>query len=152
VTLSVTAADLSDVPLSTLVDIRQREAKEPRLRAMRHHYAGTLDSYIKQLATDARSPRDVAEIERQFTQDVDEDIAALKEELKVEGKKVLLCKELMGAAAIAVAGAFVQPALAGAFAAGALYRTKVEYRATRNKTLERHAMSWLYEMRRLKPY
>ena len=110
VTLSVMAADLSNVPLSTLVDIRQREAKEPRLRTMRHHYAGTLEADIEQLATDARSARDVAEIERQFIQDVDEDIAVLKEELKDEGKKVLLSKELMGAAVIAVAGAFVQPA------------------------------------------
>jgi hypothetical protein len=152
VTLSVMAADLSNVPLSTLVDIRQREAKEPRLRTMRHHYAGTLEAYIQQLATDARSARDVAEIERQFIQDIDEDIAVLKEELKDEGKKVLLSNELMGAAAIAAAGAFVQPALAAALAAGALYRTKVEYSTARNKTLERHAMSWLYEMRRFKPY
>lgn len=38
--------------------------------------------------------------------------------------------------------------LAAALAAGALYRTKVEYSTARNKTLERHAMSWLYEMRR----
>jgi hypothetical protein len=119
---------------------------------MHHNYAGKLESYITRLAGDARSLRDVAEIEREFTLDVDNDIATLKEELKDECKKVIFSKELMGAAAITVAGAFVQPAVASVLAAGALYRSKVEYRAARNRTLERHAMPWLYEMRRFKIY
>jgi hypothetical protein len=36
-------------------------------------------------------------------------------------------------------------------AAGALYRAKVEYRAARNKTLDKHAMAWLYQMKILAP-
>jgi hypothetical protein len=55
-----------------------------------------------------------------------------------------------GTAAIALGGTFVEPLTGSVLAAGALYKAKVEYRAARNRTLDKHAMSWLYEIRRVK--
>jgi hypothetical protein len=113
---------------------------------MRHAYLRKLDTYIERLRKEAHSSRDVTEIERTFQQEVADDVNLLKDELKEEGKRVMFSKEI-GVAAIAIAGAFVEPQ-AGLLAAGALYKAKVEYRVARNRTLDKHAMSWLYEMHR----
>lgn len=150
VTLSIEVADLSAVSLTSLVSMRDREATQPRLRTMRHNYVHKIDAYITRLSSEARSPRDVSEIERCFQAEVADDIALLREELKGEGKKILFSKEMLGAAAIAAGGVFVSPAAGSLIAAGALYRAKTEYRAARNKTLEKHSMSWLYEMKKVK--
>lgn len=150
--MSVEMADVSGVSLSALVRIRSREAAQPQLRVMRHNYVNKLDSYITRLSKEARSAGDVKEIARLFQEEVADDIALLRQELKDEGKKIFFSKEMMGAAAIAVAGTFIEPTTATLLASGALYRAKVDYKAARNKTLERHSMSWLYEMKRLKVF
>lgn len=151
VTLSVEMADVSGVSLPALARIRDREAAEPRLRLMRHNYVNKIDSYVERLSKEARSAGDVIEIGRAFQEEVADDIGLLRNELKEEGKKVLFSNGMLGAAAVAVAGTFV-PASAPLLAAAALYRTKVEYKTARNKTLEKHSMSWLYEMKRLKVF
>jgi hypothetical protein len=151
VTLSFTTLNVSGVSLQALTAIRSREKDRPHLRQMRHAYLQKLDTYVARLSTAARRARDVREIEREFLLDVSDDVALLKEELKDEAKKVIFSKE-MGATAIALAGTFVEPIMGSLLAAGALYRSKVEYRAARNRTLERHAMAWLYETRGLTAY
>ena len=150
VTMSIELADVSGVSLSSLRKIRERESAEPRLRTMRHNYAAKIDSYITRLSKEARSAGDVREIGRTFQREVSDDIALLREELKDEGKKVIFSKEVMGAAALVLAGTFVEPTTTSLLAAGALYKAKVDYKAARNKTLDKHPMSWLYEMRRVK--
>lgn len=149
VTLSLNVLDVSDVNLAALVSVRDSEKKRPELRAMRHAYVRKLDGYIERLRKEARNARDVTEIERTFQQEIADDVKLLKDELKAEGKKVIFSKEF-GAAAVALGGTFVEPLTGSLVAAGALYKAKVEYRAARNKTLEKHAMSWLYEMRRIR--
>jgi hypothetical protein len=151
VTLSIEIADVSGVSLRALTAMRERESVQPRLRTMRHSYAQKIDSYIKRLSSEARSARDVEEIERLFKKEVSDDIGLLRAELKDEGQKVLFSKEMVGAAAIVAAGVFIEPS-AAILAAAPLYRAKVDYRAVRNRTLERHSMSWLFEMRRLKAF
>src|SRR5437879_4984883 len=98
------------------------------------------------LSKEARSAADVKEIGRVFQREVADDIALLREELKDEGKKVIFSKEVMGAAALVMAGTFVEPMTSSLLAAGALYKAKVDYKAARNKTLDKHSMSWLYEI------
>ncbi len=41
-----------------------------------------------------------------------------------------------------MAGTFVEPMVSSLLAAGALYKAKVDYKAARNKTLDKHSMSW----------
>lgn len=149
VTLSLNVLDVSAVNLASLVALRESEGKRPELRAMRHAYVRKLDTYVERLRKEARSSRDVTEIERTFEQEIADDVQLLRDELKTEGKKVIFSKEF-GAAAIALAGTFIEPMTGSLFAAGALYKAKVEYRAARNRTLDKHALSWLYEMRRLR--
>lgn len=151
VTLSVEMADLSGVSLSALVGIRNREAAEPRLRTMRCNYVNKIDAYVTKLSAEARSARDVTEIERCFQEEVADDIGLLREELKDEGKKVIFSRAMMGAAAIVAAGVFIEPT-AALLAAAPLYKAKTDYRTARNKTLEKHSMSWLYEMKRVKVF
>jgi hypothetical protein len=152
VTMTIEVADVSGVSISSLTKIRERESAQPRLRAMRQNYAAKINSYVERLAKEARSAGDVKEIARTFQRDVEDDLALLREELKDEGKKVIFSKEVMGAAAIALAGTFVEPLSSSLLAAGVLYKAKVDYRVSRNKTLEKHSMSWLYEMNRVKVY
>ena len=108
VTLSLVSADVSRVRLSTLVALRNKEESHPELRAMRHNYVNKVGQYIGRLSTQARSERDVREIERVFQQEVSDDILLLKEELKEEAKLVVFSKEF-ATAAIAIAGTFVEP-------------------------------------------
>jgi hypothetical protein len=150
VTMSIELADVSGVRLSSLWKIRERESAESRLRTMRHNYVAKIESYIARLSKEARSAGDVREISRMFQKDVADDISLLREELKDEGKKVIFSKEVLGAAALVSAGIFVEPAAALLLAAGALYKAKVDFKTARNKTLDKHPMSWLYEMRRVK--
>lgn len=149
VTLSLKTLDVSDVSVETLVTMRERESGRPDLRAMRHAYVRKLDTYVDRLRKEARSSRDITEIERTFEQEIADDVALLRHELKTEGKKVIFSKGIVGAAAIAIAGTFVHPMAGSAIAAGALYKAKVEYRAARNRSLDKHGLSWLYEMRRV---
>jgi hypothetical protein len=151
VTMSIELADVSGVSLSSLSKVREREATQPRLRAMRHNYAAKIDTYIARLSKEARSAGDVKEIARTFQREVEDDLALLREELKDDAKKVIFSKE-MGAAAIAMAGTFVEPITSSLLAAGVLYKAKVDYRTARNRTLDNHPMSWLYEMNRVKAY
>jgi hypothetical protein len=152
VTLSLSTADVSSVDLRALLKVRQKEDEQPNLRQMRHNYVAKLDAYIDRLRTEARNRGDIAEIERLFQEEVADDIALLKEELKDEAKKVIFSKEF-AAAAVALSWTFFEPVLGSVGTAGALYRAKVQYRAARNKTLSNHAMSWLYEAKgRIKPY
>jgi hypothetical protein len=150
-TLAVEALNLSRVNISALVELRSKEASKPSLRAMRHAYVEKLSSYIERLSSEARNKHDVKEIERQFKQDVTDDIQLLKEELKTEAKNVVMSKEFC-TAVVAAAGTFLAPpnplSPAGAmFSAAALGQTATKYRAARNKALSSHSMSWLYEVK-----
>lgn len=150
VTISIDLADVSGVSVSSLRKIREREAQQPRLRIMRHNYVAKIDLYIARLSKEARSAGDVREIGRTFQKEVSDDIALLREELKDEGKKVIFSNEVMGAAALVMAGTFVEPISSSLLGVGALCRAKVNYKAARNKVLEKHSMSWLYEMKQVK--
>ena len=123
VTISLLTADVSHVNLPSLLRLRRQENSRPELRAMRHNYLNKLHQYSERLRTEARSRRDIQEIERMFRNDVSDDIALLKEELKDEAKKLFFSTEV-ATAAIALPGIFVHP-VAAVVPAAALYRLAV---------------------------
>lgn len=141
VTLSIQTLNLSNVDMAALARVRANEGAE--LRKMRHSYVRKLDSYVKRLCTEAKVKSDVKEIERQFQQEVKDDIGLLLEELKGEAKKILFSREFRTAALIAAGGA-IHPAIA-AGAAVPLLQAQTQYKIARNKALAGHSMSWLYE-------
>jgi hypothetical protein len=151
VTISLKALDFKHVKLARLVEIREKEKSQggAQLRNLRHGYLRKIEEYANKIAN-AKNKRDKEEIERIFEQEMKDDFDLLKDELKDEARKVI-CSGEMGAAVIALAGAFISPTLAtlGPLTAiGALYRKKNEYRNARNKALKAHTTSWLYSIRR----
>ncbi len=148
-TISLKTMNFKDVSLSRLVEIREKEktASGAHIRALRHNYLRKIEEYVDKLKK-SQTEQDTIEIERIFEQEMRSDLNLLQDELKDEAKKVFLSSE-MATAVIALAGSFLEPTIGLTLAGGALHRKKVEYRASRNKTLKGHPMSWLYSMKKV---
>ncbi|MEB3308862.1 MAG: hypothetical protein VKJ02_01365 [Snowella sp.] len=148
-TISLKMMNFKDVSLSRLVEIREKEktASGAHIRELRHNYLRRIEDYADKLK-ESQNEQDTIEIERIFEQEMKSDLNLLQDELKDEAKKVFLSSE-MATAVIALAGSFLEPTIGLTVAGGALYRKKVEYRASRNKTLKSHPMSWLYSMKKV---
>lgn len=142
VTLSLQTLNLSQVDIAALARVRASEDKKPELRKMRHSYVSKLEGYVTRLSTEAKGARDVEEIERQFKQEVKDDVGLLREELKDGAKKFFFSKEF-GAAVVAIPGTALLTPFA-AFGAVPLVRPYSDFKVARNKTLAGHSMSWLY--------
>jgi len=150
VTISLKVMNFQRVSTQRLIELRQKEKSDPRLRDLRHKYLRTIEEYAEKLA-EAPTPQDVAGIERVFEQKMKDDLKLLADELKDEAKKVFFSKEI-ATAIVAIAGSFVEPVVGLVIAGGALYKKKVDYRVARNKTLQGHPMSWLYSTRKFPVY
>lgn len=150
ITISLKIMNFEDVSLSRLVQLREKEktASGSHIRALRHNYLKKIEEYTDQLKKTKRK-QDAEEIERVFEQSMRDDLNLLQDELKDEAKKVFFSSEMMATAAIAAAGSLLTPTVGLAIAGGALYRKKVEYSASRNKSLKGHSMSWLYSMKKV---
>ncbi len=147
-TISLSALDLSNVPLPRLVQLREKETTQPALRAMRHAYTEKLGSYVDRLRQEAKSSSDIAEIERLFKQDISDDMGMLREELKEDAKHLFFSKEL-AIAVVAFAGTIVEPISSTLITAGSLEKARLSFASTRRKTLAKHPSSWLYQLKRL---
>jgi hypothetical protein len=149
VTISLKIMNFKDVSLSRLVELREKEktASGSYIRALRHSYLQKIEEYTDRLKK-VQSKKDADEIERVFEQAMRDDLNLLQDELKDEAQKVFFSSE-MATAAIALASSPWTNTVGLALAGGALYRKKVDYRASRNKALKGHPMSWLYAMKRV---
>jgi hypothetical protein len=146
-TISLSTLDLSKVPLSRLVRLREKEPTQPALRAMRHAYTEKLGSYVDRLRQEAKSTSDIAEIERLFKQEISDDIGMLREELKEDAKHLFFSKEL-AIAVVALAGTIIEPISSKLITAGSLEKARLSFSSTRRKTLAKHPSSWLYQLKR----
>ena len=153
VALSIEALDARAIPLKKLVEMRKRELRGPGTgySAMRRRYLAALESHLKRIGSEARSERDVKELDRQFKEDLKQDLADLKAELGLASKKALFSKEV-ALSALVLAGSLVAP-IAGLTALGTeigglgiipLVKAAVEFRAARREALRKHTMSWLF--------
>jgi hypothetical protein len=114
-------------------------------------YLQTLEAHIARVIREAKSRSDIRELERQFDNDLKQDLADLKAELGIASSKALFSKEV-ALSVILVAGSFVAPiagltALAtsvGGIGIIPLIKSAVDYRATRRDALRKHTMSWLF--------
>lgn len=153
VTISIKTINLKNIEIKSLASYRKRESNSngAQLRALRHNYLEKINEYVERLVNESKTKKDKIEIERQFEQNMRDDLNNLCEELKVEAKKVVFSKE-MAVAVLATAGTIIEPYTSTIIGIGALYKKKVEYKASRKKTLEQHPMSWLYESKHFKIY
>jgi hypothetical protein len=153
VTIAVKVLDPDQFTLGELIELREQELKKPgkRLRKMRHNFMNHIDAYVKRIAACQGDTADIREIERQYEEDVRDDLQELKDSLKRSRTDALLSKEF-GIGTIATVGSSVVgegfniPALtmvAGVAAVGTLVSGVRAYQAKRRDALSKHAMSWL---------
>lgn len=153
VTLSLEVLDARALPLRKLVDLRKRESKRggTDYSAMRRRYLQTLRAHVKRVATETRSSADLRELQRQFKEELKEDLGDLKAELNIASLKALFSKEV-ALSALITAGSLTAP-IAGLTALASqiglvgvipLLKAAVELRGARRTALQRHMSSWLY--------
>ena len=153
VSLSLKALDAREVPLRKLVEFRKRELRRggSDFSAFRRRYADRLQYHLVRIGKEGKSPGDVRELERQFQEEMKQDLADLKEELGLASKKALLSKEVVLSALI-LAGSFAAPiaglttlaSTVGGIGVIPLMRAAVKYRGARREALKRHTMSWVF--------
>jgi hypothetical protein len=153
VSLSVEALDGRRVPLRKLVEFRKRELRTggSDYAAMRRRYAKAVQSHLDRLGKEARTASDVRELDRQFKDELKQDIAELKKELDVVSVKTLFSREV-ALSTLILAGTLLSPiagltALAtnvGGIGVIPLMKAAVDYRTSRREVLQKHAMSWLF--------
>ena len=153
VALSLEVLDARSIPLRRLVELREHEVRRPGsgYGAMRRRYAARLQSHLTQVGKEARSASDIAELERQFKQEMRGDLADLKADLGLANLKTLFSKEV-ALSALILAGSLAAP-IEGLTALGSqigsvgivpLLKAAVDIRGARREVLKRHTMSWLY--------
>jgi hypothetical protein len=164
VPISLKVIDVSDLDIDRLLDLREREEKlnsGGQIRQLRHRYIDALSGVAKKLAEEATSSADHREIERQFEEDMKDDLTALKEELKLSNKETLLSKEVLtigvvGAAAasyftghhVVELGKELNQLLTWTGASvtfGGAYLAGSKFQAKRQEILKKHPMAYLYE-------
>lgn len=153
VTVSIKVLNTDDIPISTLVAMRKREAKSSShdYRNLRLMYLNKVDDYIQKIIKPRLREADIKELERQFEKDIESDLKDLKTELNINTRKALLSKEVL-TSVVATAGSITLPVLglntlasvSGVLGIGALIKVGDEYKEAKRKILRGNSMSWLY--------
>jgi|GEM_PF-1325846 hypothetical protein len=163
ITISFKTIDDRPLPLKRLIALRKRERDDGDsvLKEARTEYFKRLDYYANQVATQAKFPSDQVTIEKEFQSEMEGKLAALKRELKIDTKRVLLSKEMVGAvvalagiALLPAAAPILTPALAEAIGIGVLGLSvtdaallegkRTDYKAKREDKIKANPMGWLY--------
>lgn len=92
ITISLKVVDASKLNIKRVINFRKREqsSEGPSIRNLRHNYLRKIDAFVKRLATAKEHPKNREEIERQFEQEVKDDLSNLREALKLKAKDTLL--------------------------------------------------------------
>jgi hypothetical protein len=156
VALSVELLDARSISLEKLVEFRKRELRRGGIQqaAMRRRYQRFVTAYVARIAQEARSVADVRELEREFRQELKEDLAYLKDELKVSLNS-LLSKDVAittlavaGALSSSIAGLTALPAQVGVVGVIPILKAAADLRGARRAAFQRHMSSWLYLAKR----
>ena len=159
VPLSVEVLDAPKMSLSSLIRLREREARESghTLRDLRHRYVDSLQTYVSRLTQEKVRKSDAIEIKRQYADEMKTDFKKLKSELGFAGRDALYSKEILitalaGIGTVASWAMGVPVHLAGALAAAdipvtiwGLLGTRNKYLGARRAIMEKHPMAYLYE-------
>ena len=142
-----------NIPIKNLLEFRRREAtgRSSDYRKLRITYLNALRSYVDRMINEAKTQRDIKEIETQFKADIRDDLVSLKHELNLASITPLFSKE-MALTMIAVGGAFVEPISGLTNLAITMQgvgiipfvKTRLKHKEERRKALLEHKISWLY--------
>lgn len=153
VTLCLRVLDARAIPINKLLAFRKREVKgkSADYRTMRLNYLKNLKKYVDRMLKEAKTKADVKEIERQFKEDMREDLYNLKRELSIASVEPLFSKEML-LTALVLGGSLLEP-LSGFTKLAAtlkgigiipLIKTRFKHKRERRKALLQHKISWLY--------
>lgn len=153
VALSLSVVDARNISLDRLVDFRRREAKSRSTDyvSMRRRYLKALSEHIERVTKEAKSLSDFKELERQFVENLRDDLNDLKSELGIASIKTMFSKEV-AVTALVTAGTLVSPVAGltslatevGAIGIIPLLKSAAELRGARRTAFQRHTSSWLY--------
>jgi hypothetical protein len=153
VPIAVRGISTATIPLRNVLTMRLDEVKSGghHLRAFRTNYAAALRAHIEQVSKESNSRKHVAELQVEFERGMQQDLAMLKDALKLAKYKFVFSKE-MGVMAIAGAGLLADPissslVLSSALKTvtwGALISDGLELKKQCLEALGKHSTSWLY--------
>ena len=146
VTRSIKIVDVNRISLENLIKLRKAESESDghHLRKMRHKYLAMIDQFSVELTNAAEV--DMPELERRQDQDMKDNLAELRDALKMAASDAIHEKEVF-VAMVAAAGMTVAPITipAGITSIIALNKTRLKYKEARRKAMTEHAMSWLFQ-------
>ena len=166
ISLRLSMLDIDRISLDQLVEFRKREATESgqTLRDLRHRYAQRIENQVHQIAGDGNgtpiTQSDIAELERRFAQENEDDLRQLKAELRAEAIQGVLSRDVVVTflgVTVPVASVIYPPAAAlhGVLTAagvpvslGGVIAARSKYLKARSEVLRKHPMAFLYELGR----
>lgn len=161
VPLTLKVASLDKVPMSRLIEFREREEKSAAgmdYRTLRHNYLAAIEKHAERISKTSPGSADRTELDRNFVSDIEKDFYDLKTELGIAKRDALFTKEMFtlvlaaGAAAVAAAAGapvLVPSAIAGSGGVvmlGGLLGTANKFGKARRDVMRKHSMAYLYEL------
>lgn len=145
VTISLQVIDPRGISFDKLVSYRKNEGVATR--ELRHSYLKKIDEFAARLVSSEFHEASRQEIERQFKLEMSDNLSNFKEALKINAADTLLSKEV-GIGMVAAVGVATSPLTvpAAILGVGALLKKAKNFRADRKAAMEKHAMSWLFEL------
>jgi hypothetical protein len=157
--------DASSIPMATLIDFRNREAKERRggdYAEMRHRYADAVQKQVDAIKSIANA-FERTELNRQFGDSMSLDLKDLRAALRV-GKAELILKPVVVATVVA-AGTVLAGGVAGSAAliaagsaamgtslidivkhVGELFSSGLSFSRNQKETMAKHPMAYMYAL------
>jgi hypothetical protein len=161
VPISLSVVNTEAIDLKKLIAFREREAKSGghAIRDLRHRYVSALETYAQRLATVANNKSDQNEIQRQFEEDMKDDLATLRDELASVRTDALSSNVVVGtvlAGADTIAASFgAKIDLTGALTVTGIpaaifgaFQISNKYQQSRRAILRNHPMAYMYEFER----
>ena len=157
VPIVLSLVDATSLPLSSLIEMRRREASRggrhlPRLRA---RLRDRLERQASQIAGLERAA-DAAELKRQLEIELEDDLGALRHELQMAKGEALLSRDVVVTAAVGalaaggriadVWGGTAAAVTGGLSLAAGLMGARLKYAKERRTILERHPMAYMLEI------
>lgn len=149
VNIAIDIIDPSSLSLNTLLDFRRREGSTSEgrhIRRLRRKFSEKIDEYATKSVLMVSEGQSEEEISRQFEQDMRDDLADLKEALKMNRNDLFTSRPFV--VAVGAAATSLIPAVgmaANAVTAVSLLSASNKYVRGRRQAFEDHAMAWLYK-------
>lgn len=159
VPITLRTIDTKNIPLDALIEFRKREEMPGgnEIKKLRHRYNDRIQSHIKALKS-AKSRSDFIEIDRQFIDEMDDDLKILRSELRGCNIEAVLSKEVVATAVLSVStvAAFasfgnldplLSTSLSGSLISlGGVLATKYKYTKSKKEIMKKHPMAYIYNI------